>query len=90
MGHITYGGTIKYGVYMSDLTDEDIEEIEENFDYFDSDNNGRIDYGEFVRLIGALDGDMSEEEMKTGFDIVDSDNNGYIDLDEFIEWWGDR
>ncbi len=75
---------------MADLTDEEIEEIQESFEYFDTDGNGRIDYREFVRLIGALDSDMPEEEMKIGFDIIDSDDNGYIDFDEFIEWWGDR
>lgn len=75
---------------MTELSDEDIEEIQESFEYFDTDNNGQIDYGEFVRLIGALDGDMPETEMKIGFTVIDSDNNGYIDLDEFMEWWGDR
>lgn len=75
---------------MAELTDEQIDEIQENFDYFDSDKNGQIDFGEFMRLLGALDSDMSREEMKIGFDIIDADNNGFIDLDEFIEWWGDR
>jgi len=75
---------------MADLTDEEIEEIQENFDHFDTDNNGQIDYKEFTRLIDALDGNMPAEEMKTGFDIIDYDDNGYIDFDEFIEWWGDR
>lgn len=79
-----------HGASMADLTDEDIEEIEENFDYFDSDNNGQIDYGEFVRLVNALDSDMPEAEMKIGFEIIDTDKTGYIDLDEFMEWWGDR
>ena len=75
---------------MADLTDEQIEEIKENFDYFDSDNNGLIDFSEFTLLIRALDSDMNVEEMKIGFDIIDTDDNGAIDIEEFMEWWGEQ
>ena len=78
------------GKDMEKLDQEKIDEIKEIFDYFDSDNNGVIDYNEFTKLIDALEGDMSDEEMQVGFDIIDDDHNRNIDFDEFIEWWGER
>ncbi len=75
---------------MASLTDEQIAEIQENFDYFDADKNGQIDYKEFLLLINALGGDMTTEEMQVGFGIIDSDHNGSIDIEEFMDWWGEQ
>ncbi|MBI4005274.1 MAG: EF-hand domain-containing protein [Gammaproteobacteria bacterium] len=75
---------------MTSLTEEQIAEIQENFDYFDTDKNGQIDYKEFTLLIDALGGDMTTEKMQAGFDIVDSDHNGSIDIEEFMDWWGEQ
>lgn len=75
---------------MSEPDEDKLAEIKENFEHFDNDGNGTIDYGEFKRLIDALDGNMKEEELQVGFDLVDSDNNGRIDVDEFIQWWQEQ
>ncbi|MEE9287560.1 MAG: EF-hand domain-containing protein [Gammaproteobacteria bacterium] len=75
---------------MTRYTDEELDEIKENFDHFDLDNNGLIDYAEFARLIEALDGEMPSEEMRIGFKEVDSDGDGLIDFDEFFEWWAEQ
>ncbi|MEQ8289695.1 MAG: EF-hand domain-containing protein [Gammaproteobacteria bacterium] len=75
---------------MSELDEDKLAEIKENFAHFDADGNGVIDYSEFKRLIDALDGNMQEEELQVGFDLVDSDNNGRIDVDEFINWWQEQ
>ena len=75
---------------MNNLDQEKIEELRETFDHFDSDNNGKIDFQEFKKLLDALDSGMNHQEMEVGFDVIDNDNNGYIDFEEFIEWWGER
>ncbi|NIN37088.1 MAG: EF-hand domain-containing protein [Gammaproteobacteria bacterium] len=74
---------------MPELDQDQIEEMKESFDYFDTDKNGQIDFNEFVQFMGVLDSEMSNEEMEVGFDIIDSDNNGAIDFDEFMDWWSE-
>ncbi len=68
-------------------TAEVLEEIRDNFDYFDRDNNGRIDITEFTKLLKVIDPSATTEQAEKGFEFIDSDNNGHIDLDEFIDWW---
>jgi calmodulin len=68
----------------------DLEELRENFEYFDGDGNGRIDRFEFKRLMGVLGAYGSEEELDVGFDVVDSDDDGAIDFHEFASWWMNR
>ena len=75
---------------MKKLSESEISEIKENFDHFDSDNNGSISYSEFDQLMKALGAGEDDEARKAGFDVVDSDDNGEIDLQEFIDWWSDR
>jgi calmodulin len=68
----------------------DLEELKENFEHFDRDNNGRIDRGEFKRLMEVLGGEVPEDELDAGFDIVDADDDGAIDFHEFASWWMNR
>jgi calmodulin len=68
----------------------DLEELKENFEHFDSDGDGRIDRGEFRRLMGALGADPPADELDIGFDAIDSDDNGAIDFREFAQWWMNR
>jgi Ca2+-binding EF-hand superfamily protein len=75
---------------MALFTKEELEEIKENFNYFDEDNNGQIDYEEFTHLIDGMGGDMSSEVIHIGFNEIDTDNNGFIDYEEFMEWWSER
>ena len=75
---------------MSKLNPEQIEEIKENFDLFDTDNNGIIDYSEFAKLIEAIGLKLSDDELKKGFQTVDTDQNGKIEFDEFVAWWGEQ
>ena len=72
------------------LTAEEFDELTESFDYNDSDQDGMIEFPEFMKMLGALEADVDDEEARIGFDEIDSDNDGSIDLDEFIEWWSDR
>lgn len=67
-----------------------LEELKENFEYFDGDGNGRIDRAEFKRLMVVLGADDSGDDLDAGFDVVDSDDDGAIDFHEFASWWMNR
>lgn len=66
---------------------EILDEIRSNFDYFDGDKNGRIDVKEFTKLLQVIEPTATKEQAAKGFDFIDDDNNGHIDLEEFINWW---
>jgi len=65
----------------------ELAELRENFDHFDTDSNGVIDFEEFKELLSALQADMTEEEAEIGFDIIDADDNQTIEFQEFADWW---
>lgn len=62
-------------------------ELKEEFVLADRDRDGRIDLGEFVRLLSGLEAGMSESELRIGFRAIDTDPDGLIDFCEFAEWW---
>jgi calmodulin len=72
------------------MNDDRLAELREEFDHFDADSNGIIDFAEFGRLLEALSAEMSQEEVRVGFEAIDLDHNGRIDFDEFRAWWEDR
>ena len=73
---------------MTDKPSQDkLDEIRTNFEYFDGDGNGRIDLSEFTKLLQVIEPTATKEQAEKGFELVDGDNNGHIDLEEFIDWW---
>ena len=72
---------------MAELTQEQLDELREDFVYNDGDGDGRIDYTEFVELMGLLDEDLDEEACRIGFREIDSDRDGAIEFEEFVDWW---
>ena len=66
------------------------EDIRANFNHFDRDANGKIDFFEFTELMDALDADLTIEQARLGFESLDSDDNHQIDFDEFFTWWSNR
>ena len=52
------------------------------FDIFDKDNNGAIDYQEFMETIKSMVSGEKEEKIRFAFDLHDLDNNGLIDKHE--------
>ena len=66
---------------------EFLRELKEDFSYCDENNDGRLQYAEFVRLLENLDAGMSAEEYRIGFQEVDTNRDGYIDFEEFVSWW---
>jgi Ca2+-binding EF-hand superfamily protein len=72
------------------LDEEKRAELREDFDYFDEDHDGLMEFGEFVGLMDGLGADMSSEECRVGFAEIDTDRDGVIELDEFLNWWSSR
>lgn len=77
---------------LDDETREQHEEIGALFDVADGDGDGRIDFGEFRRLIAELDPDpaMDLDALQVGFEEIDTDHDRRIDRAEFLAWWMER
>merc|ERR1712193_40437 len=61
------------------LTDDQIQEIREAFDLFDTDGSGTIDFKEFLNMMTARMGDRdSREEIIKVFRLFDDDETGKI------------
>lgn len=70
--------------------DDRCAELREDFDYFDVDHDGLMEFGEFVGLMDGLGAEMSSEECHIGFAEIDSDRDGVIEFEEFVDWWTSR
>jgi calmodulin len=62
----------------------------EDFDFNDLNRDGRLTLGEFIRLMGTVDEDITAEECQIAFDEIDTNRDGRIDFDEFVTWWTER
>ena len=72
---------------MSDISTE---ELRENFEYFDSNNDGKLDREEFAALMEALGALEPGEDARLGFREIDSDRSGTVEFDEFSRWFSAR
>jgi Ca2+-binding EF-hand superfamily protein len=72
------------------LDEDKCAEVREDFDYFDENHDGLMEFAEFVGLMDGLGADMSSDECRIGFAEIDSDRDGVIELDEFLDWWSLR
>jgi len=72
------------------MSEEQLAELREIFDHYDTDKNGVIDRNELRALLGALDPEFSERDVKQAIEALDDNANGVIDWEEFVEWWGAR
>jgi Ca2+-binding EF-hand superfamily protein len=61
-----------------------------DFDVNDLNRDGRLTQGEFTRLLGERDPEMSAEECQSAFDEIDTDRDGLIDCAQFLVWWNER
>ena len=69
------------------MTEIGLEELRENFDYFDSDGDGRLDASEFAGLMEALGVAEPGQDLLVGFKAIDTDGNGVIEFNEFAAWF---
>ncbi len=68
------------------MDSEEQAELRAGFDQFDTDHDGLMQMGEFVRFITGLDPNMSSEDCRIGFEVIDNDRNGVISFAEFVQW----
>jgi Ca2+-binding EF-hand superfamily protein len=71
------------------LSPEKIAEIRKEFEYFDSDKNGQLDFKEFIEMLTILSPKTKASHVREGFSMIDENGDGYIDFEEFLEWWQD-
>ncbi len=72
---------------MSDIS---IEELRENFDFYDKDGDGKLGRDEFAGLMETLGMIEPGENPSRGFSAIDTDGSGQIEFDEFVNWFTDR
>lgn len=71
-----------------ELEDESTQaELREDFDHFDRNHDGQLQYGEFVQFLEAIDAGMAPQECRIGFREIDTDHDGVIGFGEFMAWW---
>jgi hypothetical protein len=66
---------------------EIVSELQEYFDTCDKDDDGRIRYEEFLRLLGYLRARLSNPECERWFQKMDNDHDGFIDIRQFVAGW---
>merc|ERR1712036_33976 len=66
------------------LTEDQVAEIKEAFDLFDTDGSGSIDTNELKVAMKALGMDAKSEEIRKLINDIDTDGDGTIDFDEFL------
>ena len=74
----------------SELSEDELSELREIFDHFDTDKNGVIDRNEFRALLKSLDEDFNEDDVLMGLKVLDENENDVVDWEEFVGWWGSR
>jgi Ca2+-binding EF-hand superfamily protein len=66
------------------LTEDEVNEIKEAFDLFDSDKSGEIDSEELKQALKNLGIDAKNQTLANMMADLDKDGSGKIDFDEFI------
>mmetsp|Transcript_53216 Transcript_53216/g.61002 ORF Transcript_53216/g.61002 Transcript_53216/m.61002 type:complete len:168 (+) Transcript_53216:64-567(+) len=67
------------------LTEDEIEEIKEAFDLFDTDNSGTIDPKELKAAMQSLGFEAKNQTIYQMISDLDRDGSGAIDFDEFLD-----
>ena len=66
------------------LTEDEVMEIKEAFDLFDTDKSGQIDTEELRQALNSLGIDTNNQTLKSMIADIDKNGNSKIDFDEFI------
>ena len=67
------------------LTEDEVLEIKEAFDLFDTDHSGEIDVGELKQALMNLGIDTKNQTLQNMLADIDKNGNANIDFDEFID-----
>ena len=67
------------------LTEDEVIEIKEAFDLFDSDHSGTIDTEELKQALSNLGIDAKNQTLQNMMNDIDKNQSGTIDFTEFIE-----
>ena len=67
------------------LTEDEVLEIREAFDLFDTDKSGEIDVNELKQALMNLGIDTKNQTLQNMLSDIDKNGNANIDFDEFIE-----
>ena len=67
------------------LTEDEVMEIKEAFDLFDSDKSGQIDVEELKNALKNLGIDAKNQTLANMMADLDKDKSGQIDFNEFID-----
>ena len=76
--------------HLSELTDEQKQEIREAFDQFDTDGSGSIDAKELKVAMRALGFELPREEIREMIKKVSPGNVPSIDFNQFLEMMGKK
>eukprot|EP00112_Aurelia_sp_Birch-Aquarium-sp1_P013455 Seg2857.3 transcript_id=Seg2857.3/GoldUCD/mRNA.D3Y31 product=Calmodulin protein_id=Seg2857.3/GoldUCD/D3Y31 len=78
------GSQRKRNVNGKEISEGDLEELNQIFGIFDQDNDGQIAASELRNIIGSLGQSTTEAEIMDMVDSIDSDGNGMIEFPEFL------
>ncbi|MCB9759712.1 MAG: EF-hand domain-containing protein [Alphaproteobacteria bacterium] len=73
-----------------ELSDEELADLRETFDYYDRNKNGSIDIRELDGLMESLDVELTPDQLKVALMSLDADGSGVIEFEEFVDWWSGR
>jgi hypothetical protein len=72
------------------FTDEQLNDIREVFDTYDTSCDGALQFDEFILACKGLGLSVSKEDCKDKFDELDADGNGSLSFEEFTEFCADQ
>jgi len=74
----------KQNISRPGLSEEDVEEIREAFNLFDTDGSGTIDPKELKAAMQSLGFEAKNQTIYRMIEDIDKDSTGEIDFDEFL------
>ena len=65
------------------FTSNELQTLKDNFNNFDINSDGQIDFEEFARMMKKQGMYLTHDKLRFCFDIADRDKNGRIDFEEY-------